>query len=139
MKLKYIVDDISKILVDYYINTLSLKDVSISRKSKMCLHMKQAIMDTYTYLYNPIEDIWSISIWDHMNFTTYELNHDLDYDRTQMNNIINELRDKFNHIIHNHHDYFDFDVELITFNCVPFDGFGISTREIISLLDIDYM
>ena len=139
LKLKYIIDDISRILVDYYIDTLNKNDVSVTRKCKMQFHMKQAIVDTYTYLYNPIDDIWSISIWDHGNIITYELNHDLDYDRIQMNNIINEIQKQFNHIIHDPPYGFSYDVELISFNCVPFDGFGVSTRDIISLLDIDSM
>lgn len=138
MKLKYIVNDISEILVDYYIKLLDI-NVSTSRKSKMCLHMKQAILDTYSYLYDPIDDIWGVSCWDYGNMNTYELKHDIDYDRSQINYIINEISNQFHHIIYDKPYYFDYDMELIGFNCVPFDGFGISTREIISLLDIDYM
>ena len=139
MKLKYIVYDISKLLVEYYIDILNLKNIKDSQKNKMILHMKQAISDTYSYMYDPIDDIHSIGVWDHGNIITYELNTDCDYDSITMNNIINGIQNQFNQIISTHPIDFSYDSDLISFNCVPFDGFSITTREIISLLDIDYM
>lgn len=101
--------------------------------------MKQAIVSTYEYMYDNIDEVWMIDIWDNLNLHTYELNHDVEYDGQQLRDVVQDIRHRLNDLIHDTPSTFDYDCELITFRCVPFDGFSITTRDIINLLDIDCM
>ena len=139
MKLKYIINDIASLLSEYYI-TLTGYTPSISKRSIMDLHVKQAIESTYQFMYGDTDDeVWMIDIWDHLNLHTYELNHEVDYDPAQINDIIIDIKERLNELIIDMPDTFNYDSDLITIRVVPFDGFSITTRDIISLLDADCM
>ena len=138
MKLKYIINDIANLLTEYYI-TITNYQPSITKRSIMQLHVKQAIESTYRYMYDDFDEVWMIDIWDHMNMHTYELNHDVVYDASQLRDIIYDMQTRINELIMNKPDTFDYDCEFITIRCVPFDSISITTRDIVSLLDIDCM
>lgn len=138
MKIKFVADDIASVLTEYYI-LLTNQTVTQTKQSVMRLHMKQAILQTYQYLFDDVDEIWMIDIWDYGNLHTYELNHAMDYDSLQMHDIIYDIKNRLRMIVMNPPDRFHYDTELITFRCVPFDGFTITTRDIVSLLDIDCM
>ena len=138
MKLKYIINDIANLLTEYYI-TITNYQPSITKRSIMQLHVKQAIESTYRYMYDDFDEVWMIDIWDHMNMHTYELNHDVVYDASQLRDIIYDMQMRINELIMNKPDTFDYDCEFITIRCVPFDSISITTRDIVSLLDIDCM
>ena len=139
MKLKYIINDIASLLSEYYI-ALTGYTPSISKRSIMDLHVKQAIESTCQFMYGDTDDeVWMIDIWDHLNLHTYELNHEVEYDPAQINDIIIDIKERLNELIIDMPDTFNYDSDLITIRVVPFDGFSITTRDIISLLDADCM
>lgn len=139
MKLRYIVNDIASLLTDYYITLTGFKP-SHTKRSIMQLHVKQAIESTYVYMYGEdFEEVWMIDICDYLNLHTYELNHDVEYDPSQMRYIIHDMKERLNELIHSEYDQLRYERDLIVIRCVPFDGFSITTRDIISLLDLDCM
>jgi len=140
LKLKFIVNDIASLLTNFYICITNNKPSSVKKRSIMELHVKQAILSTYDCMYDDVDDeVWMIDIWDHMNLYTYELNHDVVYDAKQMRDVMNDMQRRLDELIHHPPDTFNLDCELITIRCVPFDGFSITPRDIITLLDIDCM
>lgn len=138
LKLKFVVNDIASLLTNFYI-TITNNKPSEAKRSIMELHMKQAIVSTYETLFNPVDEVWMIDVWDHLNIHTYELNHDVEYDAQQMRDVIHDLQHRLYDLIHNTPDTFGYDSELISFRCVPFDGFAITPRDVVTLLDIDCM
>lgn len=141
MKLKYIIDDIASLLTEYYIQlnifgSEQLRNRAIQKKAILQLHIKQAIQDTYSYMYEDLDEVWMIDIWDGLNLHTYELNHDVDYDATQMHYIIHDMHERLNDIAKSGMMFSD-NSDLICLRCVPFDGFSITTHDIVSLLDVD--
>lgn len=138
MKLKFVVNDIASLLTNFYIRITNNKP-SENKRSIMTLHMKQAIMSTYEYMYGDMDEVWMIDIWDPSDFYTYELNHDVDYDPQQMRAVMCDMDHRLNQIIQDAPNTFTYDSDLITIRCVPFDGFEITLRDIMSLLDIDCM
>jgi hypothetical protein len=56
-----------------------------------------------------------------------------------MRYIIHDMKERLNELIHSEYDKLRYERDLIVIRCVPFDGFSITTRDIISLLDLDCM
>ena len=140
MKLKFVVNDIASLLVDFYIK-MTGQNQSASKRSIMNLHMKQAITSTYEYAYEDLDEVWQIDVYN-LNTYTYELNHDVEYDPQQMRDVVEQIRCRLDSIL----DHIlqtdgipDYDRPFIGICCVPFDGISITIRDIISLLDIDCM
>jgi len=136
LKIQYIVDDLANVLTEYYMKLRNI-NVNDTKRTIMKLHMKQAISDTYKYLYEPVEEVWMIDVLYHMNLHTYELNHDVDYDRIEIDTIIQDIREKLDIILNELGDTINNSDDIIIIRCVPFDGFSISTRDITQLLDLD--
>lgn len=136
MKFPYIVNDLADVLVDFYVNYRQLH-VDERKFAVMKLHMKQALAETYKYLYSDTEEeIWSIGIVKSYNIIPYELNHDAPYDM-QFPRIIESIRSDLHMIIPSLGHMVNTDRDVIILNCVPFDGVSLSTNDITDLLDLD--
>lgn len=136
MKIQYIIDDIADVLTEYYMKLRNI-NVNDKKRSIMKLHMKQAISDTYKCLYDPVDEVWMIDIKYEANLYTYELNHDVEYDRLEVDTMIQDIRDKLSLILNELGDTISNSDVIMVIRCVPFDGFDISTRDITQLLDLD--
>lgn len=142
LKLKYMVDDIASLLTNFYIYLTDNKP-SETKRSIMCLHMKQAIMSTWKCSVDPWnegyywDDLWQISMACNHNLYTFELRRDTEYDRQHMRDVVLFIQDYFDRAIKN--PKLDYDDDLLVISDTPFSGISISIRDIISLLDIDCM
>ena len=142
LKLKYMVDDIASLLTNFYIYLTDNKP-SETKRSIMCLHMKQAIMSTWQCSVDPWnegyywDDMWQISMACNHNLYTFELRQDTEYDRQHMRDAVSFIQDYFDRAIKN--PKLDYDDDLLVISDTPFSGISISIRDIISLLDIDCM
>ena len=142
LKLKYMVDDIASLLTNFYIYLTDNKP-SETKRSIMCLHMKQAIMSTWKFSVDPWnegyywDDLWQVSMACNHNLYTFELRRDTEYDRQHMRDVVLFIQDYFDRAIKN--PKLDYDDDLLVISDTPFSGISISIRDIISLLDIDCM
>lgn len=142
LKLKYMVDDIASLLTNFYIYLTDNKP-SETKRSIMCLHMKQAIMSTWKFSVDPWnegyywDDLWQVSMACNHNLYTFELRQDTEYDRQHMRDVVLFIQDYFDRAIKN--PKLDYDDDLLVISDTPFSGISISIRDIISLLDIDCM
>ena len=142
LKLKYMVDDIASLLTNFYIYLTDNKP-SETKRSIMCLHMKQAIMSTWKFSVDPWnegyywDDLWQVSMACNHNLYTFKLRQDTEYDRQHMRDVVLFIQDYFDRAIKN--PKLDYDDDLLVISDTPFSGISISIRDIISLLDIDCM
>lgn len=136
MKLKYIVNDLSEVLVDYYI---ALRDVKVSdvKRNIMRLHVKQAIEHTFEYRFYPVDDVCSIDVWGWPSHHKYELGYDVIYDRNMVTEMIDDIRRRLNDSLTRTDHTISNDDDVINIHDVPFEGFGITKSDILHLLDMD--
>ena len=137
MKFRYFVDDIASLLTEFYIQYRNL-NIPSQKQSIMKLHVKQAMSDTFHYLYDPVDDIYCITIFDKPSYIRLTFGYDIDFDRNVL--------DEFIHIVHNQFaKIFDPDSDitinnpddLISIQVTPFDDFSITLADITQLLDLD--
>jgi len=134
MKLKYIINDISEVLVQHYIKMRNVK-VNQSKHAIMVLHMKQAIMDTYQTMYPDFDDVYSIDIYFGYQKTTCILGYEKEYDHELVNQMIDEMKTILNKTYSS--DMFDHNDDVIIIHACPFDDMQITHNDIITLLDLD--
>lgn len=136
MKLKYIVNDLAEVLTDYYI-TLRQINVADTKRSIMKLHLKQAIEDTFNNRFQPVDDVCSINVWGWPMYHKYELGYDIIYDRMIVTEMIDDIRRRLNEsLLQNEHTIGNDDAVIDIYD-VPFEGFEITKRDIVCLLDLD--
>ena len=136
MKLKYIVNDLAEVLTDYYIK-LRKVNVTNTKRSIMKLHLKQAIEDTFNNRFQPVDDVCSIDVWGWPMHHKYELGYDIIYDRIIVTDMIDDIRRRLDEsLLRNDHTIGN-DDDVINIHDVPFEGFGITKRDIVGLLDLD--
>lgn len=102
----------------------------------MVLHMKQAIVDTFKFMYQDFDDVYSIDIYYGFQKTTCVLGYELDYDRTVVSKMIDMMK-----TILNKTDSFagqeNSNDDVINIHVCPFDDFLITMDDIITLLNLD--
>lgn len=136
MKFQYLVDDLADVLTEYYIR---FRDVHPNSQKRILMkhHIKQAMVDTFKYMYDPVDDVWSIDVWDFPQFHTYTLGHDVIYDREISTSMIQDIKRRLFASIENTEHTIDNSDDVINIHCVPFDEFAIKKQDIIGLLDLD--
>jgi hypothetical protein len=136
MKLKYIVNDLAEVLTEYYISLRQVK-VTDTKRLIMQLHVKQAIEYTFAYLYDPVNDVCSIDVWDFPMYHKYELGYDIIYDKNIATEMIYDIRKRLMSSLTRTDHTIGNDDDVINIHDVPFEGFGITKNDILHLLDLD--
>lgn len=135
MKFPFIVNDVSNILVDFYVK---YRRINPSERvlSTMKLRMKEVLSQTYKYLYaDTEEEIWSVSVVVGFNLKTYEFNHDVQYD-IMSESIMDDVQSDLYMILPSIGQLVNPARDIIVLSCVPFDGVSLSTNDITDLLDL---
>ena len=136
MKLKYIINDLSSVLVEYYLSIRNI-DVTDTKRKIMELHMKQAIDETFRYRFDPVDDVCSIDVWGWPSHHKYELGYDVIYDRKLVTEMIYDIRERLQDSLERTDHTIGNDDDVINIHDVPFEGFGITKGDILQLLDMD--
>lgn len=135
MKLQYIINDISELLVDYYTMIRNIQP-SIQKRLIMVSRMKQAILSTYEYMYGDINLVYSIDVFDTPQTHKYILGIDTIYDRNLIDEIMQEMRQHLKTILSSETITIRNNDDVINIHVVPFDEFGITTDDICDVLDL---
>lgn len=138
MKLQYIADDISDILVDFYMTIRHIDNLPVSKIQVMKLHVKQAIIETIQLMYGDFADVYDICVYHKPMRIHHILGYDVDYDRNIVQQMIDSIKQELKQTL----DILNAtticnDDEIINIHVSPFDGFGITKCDIIGLLDVD--
>lgn len=136
MKLKYIINDLSSVLVEYYLTIRNI-DVTDTKRKIMELHMKQAIDETFRYRFDPVDDVCSVDVWGWPSHHKYELGYDVIYDRKLVTEMIYDIRKRLKDSVERTDHTIGNDDDVINIHDVPFEGFGITKGDILQLLDMD--
>lgn len=136
MKLKYIINDLSSVLVEYYLSIRNI-EVTDTKRKIMELHMKQAIDETFRYRFDPVDDVCSVDVWGWPSHHKYELGYDVIYDRKLVTEMIYDIRERLKDSLERTDHTIGNDDDVINIHDVPFEGFGITKGDILQLLDMD--
>ena len=104
----------------------------------MKLHMKTAICDTFKYLYEPVDDVCCICVYNGTSRIHCEFGYEPEFDRNLLMYFINTMHNQFDKILGNNSVFtIDNGDDLISIKPTPFDDFGITVSDITCLLDMD--
>lgn len=135
MRLKYILNDISNLLVDYYCMLRNIQPTE-SKRIIMVSRMKQTISDTYLYMYDGIDLVYSIDVFDFPQTHKYILGYDVEYDRELIDHMMDDIRKHLTYILNHDTITIRNNDDVINIHVVPFDEFGITTDDITGILDL---